>query len=128
MKYTLMIILVVAFTVGCGGEKQEPAMSHDNHAAMEKAAAPSDQEKLIYYTCPTLEHKHIHSPEAGECPECGSTLVKGVVTSKDMLEYWGCPMLIHSHIRHDEAGRCAECKMELKPMRLVQPVEAEATE
>lgn len=128
MKYILIMILTVAFTIGCGGEKQEPAMSHDNHAAMEKAATPGDSEKLIYYTCPMVEHKHIHSAEAGECPECTSTLVKGVVTSEDKGEYWGCPMLIHSHIRHDAPGRCVECKMELKPMRLVKPAEAQATE
>lgn len=127
MKYVMMLMLIAAFTVGCGGEKQEPAMSHDTHSAMAKAAAPTGEEKLIYYTCPMTEHKHIHSPEPGECPECQSALVKGVVTAEDKLEYWGCPMLIHSHIRHDTPGRCAECKMELKPMRLVPEVDTEST-
>jgi len=121
MKYLLMIVLLAAFVIGCGAEKETPATNHDghNHAAMEKVEASADEEKMIYYTCPMESHKHVHSREAGKCPECEMTLVPGVVTAEDKMEYWGCPMLIHSHIRHEESGRCEECKMELKPMRLV---------
>ncbi|MBC8344849.1 MAG: hypothetical protein ISR82_06815 [Candidatus Marinimicrobia bacterium] len=77
-----------------------------------------DNERLIYYTCPMESHKHIHSGEAGKCPECGMKLVAAVVTSEDQMEYYGCPMASHSHVRSDEPGTCDECKMKLKPMRL----------
>jgi len=121
MKYILMMFLVAVFAVSCGGEKQAPAMKHEDHAAMEKPQAAADGEKIIYYTCPMESHKHIHSSAPGTCPECNMTLVPGVITSEDKMEYYGCPMLIHSHIRHDKPGRCEECKMELKPMRLKKP-------
>ena len=122
MKYLWMTLLLAAFVVGCGGEKQAPTMKHDghDHAAMEKPQATEDVEKLIYYTCPMESHKHIHSAEAGSCSECNMTLVPAVITAEDKMEYYGCPMEIHSHIRHAEAGRCEECKMELKPMRLAK--------
>ncbi len=118
MKFLWMIALLAVFTVGCGGEKQAPAMQHDNHTDMEKTKAPADEEQLIYYTCPMESHKHIHSSEPGACTECNMTLVPAVITTAEKLEYYGCPMVIHSHVRHAEAGRCEECNMELKPMRL----------
>ena len=118
MKYLWMTALLAVFVIGCGDEKQAPAMKHDNHAAMEKTEATADSERMIYYTCPMESHKHIHSREPGTCSECNMTLVPGVITSEDKLEDYGCPMLIHSHVRQEGPGRCDECKMELKPMRL----------
>ncbi len=120
MKYLIAAIVIMAMMIGCGGQKDAPAMKSESHAGMQMAKAEASGEKLIYYTCPMESHKHIHSAEPGECGECNMKLVPGVITTEDKMEYWGCPMLIHSHIRHDAAGRCAECKMELKPMRLKQ--------
>jgi len=118
MKYLWMTALLAVFVVSCGGKKEAPAMQQDTHAAMEKTKAPSNGEKIIYYTCPMESHKHIHSSTPGTCPACNMTLVPGVITTEDQMEYYGCPMEIHSHVRHDAPGRCEECKMELKPMRL----------
>jgi hypothetical protein len=76
-------------------------------------------EILIYYTCPDPEHKHVHSSTMDQCPECGKTMVKGVVTDENRMAFYGCPMEIHSHIRAAEKGKCPECGMNLKPMRLI---------
>lgn len=125
MKVILMSFVLSVLLFACGGEKSDNNHSamkgHDEMTSHETTAAIGstiDGEKLIYYTCPMESHKHIHSREPGNCPECGMALVEGVVTSEDKMEYYGCPMLIHSHVRQDEPGRCPECKMELKPMRL----------
>lgn len=121
MKYLLLAVTVSLLLIGCG-EKQEPAHNEmTSHKEMPAAKAATDGEKMIYYTCPMESHKHVHSREAGTCPECGMTLVEGVVTSADKMDYYGCPMLIHSHVRQEEPGRCPECNMELKPMRLKEP-------
>ena len=93
---------------------------YSDQSMAEEAAAYADHEKLIYYTCPVPEHKHIHHAEKGKCEDCGAVLVPGVITSENDKEYYGCPMLIHSHIRQDEPGNCAECGMRLMPMRLVK--------
>ena len=93
-------------------------MDHQEHSMDKTEMAQMTEEQLIYYTCPMEEHKHVHSAEPGDCPDCGMKLVAGVVTSEDKMEYYGCPMLTHSHVRSDSAGTCAECGMELKPMRL----------
>ena len=117
MKYIGSALFLAIILIGCGA-KETPAKAEHEHDSMQGMAATMDEEKLIYYTCPMDEHKHIHSREAGNCPECNMELVAGVITTEENKEYYGCPMLIHSHVRHDEPGRCAECKMELKPMRL----------
>ncbi len=118
MRYLIALVLISGLMISCGDKEEAPALKHDGHADMEMSKTPAGEEKLIYYTCPMESHKHIHSREAGTCPECDMTLVPGVVTTEDKMDYWGCPMLIHSHIREDAPGRCVECKMELKPMRL----------
>lgn len=122
MKYILTIGVTAVFLVACGGQK-DTSHTDKKERPMHEAAdhAMAEGERLIYYTCPMDSHKHVHSREAGKCPECSMDLVEGVVTTEEQMEYWGCPMLIHSHIRHDEAGTCAECKMKLKPMRLKTP-------
>lgn len=121
MRYLLIALMSVAFLVACGNKVDHQAMNHAEHdmGKMEMAKAEKvDTEKRIYYTCPMDEHKHVHSREAGKCPECSMDLVEGVLTTEDQMEYWGCPMLTHSHVRETESGRCDECKMMLKPMRL----------
>ncbi|MCF7824158.1 MAG: hypothetical protein K9N35_08315 [Candidatus Marinimicrobia bacterium] len=118
MKLIISMIFIAALLVSCGN-KDEMAMKTEQTKPMHQAQMmDAGGEKLIYYTCPMESHKHVHSAEAGNCPECGMALVEGVVTSVDKMEYYGCPMEIHSHIRKDTPGRCEECKMELKPMRL----------
>ena len=57
-------------------------------------------------------HKHVHSAEPGNCPECNMTLVAGVTTTEEKREYYGCPMEAHSHVRSDKPGSCEECGME----------------
>jgi hypothetical protein len=118
IKLTIGIIALI-FVFSCG--KKDDAKvehNHDMHAMESKDSASGEQ--TIYYTCPMDSHKHVHASEAGKCPECGMTMVKGVVTSVDKMEYYGCPMETHSHIRSDNPGKCPECKMELKPMRLAK--------
>jgi len=117
MKYLWMTAFIGVLLVSCGKEKPATAMKHDTHAAMEMTKTTADGEKIIYYTCPMESHKHVHSKEPGNCPECNMTLVPAVITTVDKMDFYGCPMEIHSHVRQDSAGRCPECKMELKPMR-----------
>ncbi len=120
MRY-LFILTIALFLFACG--QKEEAKTEDMHQyhSMDKTEmADMAEEQVIYYTCPMAEHKHIHSAQPGQCPDCGMELVAGVVTSEDKMEYYGCPMLTHSHVRFDSAGTCAECGMELKPMRLVK--------
>lgn len=117
----LFFVIIALFLFACGQkEEAKTEHRHNDHEMKESASAGMAEEKVIYYTCPMAEHKHIHSAQPGQCPECGMELVAGVITSEDKMEYYGCPMLIHSHVRSDSAGTCAECGMELKPMRLIK--------
>jgi len=121
MKY-LMFICAMTVLINCGGKDQVPASKQVAPAvAQETTAAAEKGERLIYYTCPMPEHKHVHSMEPGNCPECGMQLVPAVVTTPEQAEFYGCPMEIHSHVRQAGPGRCPECKMKLEPMRLVKP-------
>jgi hypothetical protein len=120
MRY-LSILFVFLIVAACGESEQAQTKDvHEEHRMEAADTTRAADEQLIYYNCPMEEHKHVHSGEPGECPECGMTLVAGVVTSEDKMEYYGCPMEIHSHVRSDEPGTCDECGMELKPMRLVK--------
>jgi len=95
--------------------QMESEMDHErehDHSSMNKT------ENVAYYTCPMESHKHIHSQEAGTCPECGMKLVAAVEVSSEDADYFGCPMPEHSHVRADEAGKCPECGMNLKPYKL----------
>jgi len=108
--------------------KMPKGMNHDtdhdhNQMSMNSAGKMdhnqmSKAENIAYYTCPMESHKHIHSAEAGACPECGMALVAATEVSPDQADYFGCPMPSHSHIRADEAGQCPECGMNLKPYKL----------
>ena len=99
-----------------GGE--ERVQQNDLMETEQVEAGEGLVEEVIYYTCPMEEHSHIHSSEAGECPECGMALVAAVETTEENAEFYGCPMEEHSHVRSSEPGRCPECGMFLKPMRL----------
>ncbi len=115
MRYLLFFsFFIFLFSFSCTEQKsaQDKTPAADTIAKVE--------EKIIYYTCPMEEHKHVHSDSAGTCSECGMALVAAVVTSEDKMEFYGCPMLAHSYVRSDQPGTCAECGMKLKPMRLVK--------
>lgn len=117
MKYIGLSLFLSLFLIGCGSKEAPPEQPQEK-MDMQATSMAVDGERVIYYTCPMEEHKHVHSKEPGTCTECNMQLVAGVVTSEENMAYYGCPMLIHSHIRHSEPGRCEECRMELKPMRL----------
>lgn len=120
MRYLFTLSAALIF-FACGQkEEARTEISHQEHDMMQPDTTTMAEEKLIYYTCPMEEHKHVHSGKPGTCPECGMDLVAGVVTDTTRMEYYGCPMEIHSHIRSDESGTCQECGMKLKPMRLVK--------
>ena len=116
-RISAMLLVSMVMLLGCA---QNDAHAGHDHAEMDRNAKmmATTEEQLIYYTCPMVEHKHIHSGEPGTCSECGMTLVAGVTTTEEKGEYYGCPMLIHSHVRQDSSGTCDECGMKLKPMRL----------
>ncbi|MBC8403141.1 MAG: hypothetical protein H8E14_16765 [Candidatus Marinimicrobia bacterium] len=125
-----IVALALIGLVACGGKKQPEhkmasgspeTMAMADHEKMKMGGemkGMSDQEQLIYYTCPMEKHKHIHSQEAGNCTECGMKMVEAVVTTEDQAEFYGCPMEAHSHVRSDKPGVCESCGMKLKPMRL----------
>ncbi|NQV50971.1 MAG: hypothetical protein HQ507_10760 [Candidatus Marinimicrobia bacterium] len=102
-------------------------MSHANHdhskmnmssdSKMDQGQMNST-ESIVYYTCPMESHKHVHSQNPGDCPECGMTLVPVVETATVEADFYGCPMPEHSHVRADAAGKCPECGMQLKPMKI----------
>jgi len=118
----IIILLVVALgMLACGGkktvDKQTKMEAHQNVTANEMSESIKG-EKVMYYTCPMESHKHVHSQEAGKCPECGMNLVAVVVADANNNDFYGCPMPIHSHVRSDQPGKCDECGMNLKPMRM----------
>jgi len=119
MRY-LFFVFIALFLFACGKDQAHHDHSQKIHGMPKEDVTKPSDERLIYYTCPMAEHKHIHSAQPGQCPDCGMELVAGVVTSEDKMDYYGCPMLTHSYVRSDTAGTCADCGMELKPMRLVK--------
>ena len=116
MKQVILFATLIIL-VGCGQQQSDNSEAVSDDSVVAQVA---DYERIIYYTCPMDEHKHVHSDKPGKCTECDMALVPGVITQMDKAEYYGCPMLIHSHIRSEAPGKCAECGMELMPMRLVQ--------
>lgn len=115
-----LTLLLIAY--GC--EKKEksakPAPEESATAATpeEVSETVSKEEMTMYYTCPMEAHKHVHSDQPGNCPECGAELVPAVKVEEANAEFYGCPMPEHSHVRHDEPGTCEECGMKLVPMKL----------
>ncbi len=132
MKRINIVIIALALIglVACGGKKQpehkmtsgsSETMAMADHEKMKmegEMKGMQDEEQLIYYTCPMESHKHVHSQEAGKCPECGMNMVAAVATTADKAEFYGCPMEAHSYVRSDKPGVCEDCGMKLKPMRL----------
>lgn len=117
MKRILLISLmgVILGLTACQGKKDShEGNDHSKAEPVHKMA----EEQLVYYTCPMESHKHIHSAEPGNCPECGMKMVQAVMTNVETADYYGCPMPSHSHVRSENPGNCNECGMELKPMRL----------
>ncbi len=120
-KYMLSLLgLSLLVIVGCCKVKTETMDDHSMSGMAAMNAKMVDGERLIYYTCPMESHKQVHSTEPGQCPDCGMTLVAGVITTTAEMDYYGCPMPEHSHVRSDQPGTCAECGMQLKPMRMVR--------
>ncbi len=118
MKQTIIILSVgLLVLIGCG-KKAEHDHAMDKNTKMN--AMVSQEEKIIYYTCPMESHKHIHSREVGKCTECNMDMVKAVITAEEKMEYWGCPMEPHGHVRKEQSGTCDDCGMKLKPMRLTE--------
>lgn len=128
---SVMIVVLMMVLIACGGKNEtqsqgqssipETTQKMEGHESMkmeEQKKHISESEQLVYYTCPMESHKHVHSDEPGNCPECGMKMVATVVTTEESAEYFGCPMESHSHIRSDKPGKCSECGMNLEPMRL----------
>ncbi len=115
---TTIVALILIWGCGQNKETKVEKADHSEHKMDLAADSSGAEEKLIYYTCPMKEHKHIHSAVPGICSECNMEMAAGVTTSKEKMEYYGCPMEIHSHVRSDKEGTCKDCGMDLKPMRL----------
>ena len=117
----LFLIFPLLFAqIGCSKNEEHSGQTADKKTVSDESESYSQTgDRFIYFTCPDANHSHIHSLEAGNCPECGKVLVRAVVTTKENIEFYGCPMEIHSHIRTSEVGKCPECGMNLKPMRLI---------
>lgn len=123
MKITqITILLVVPFLLlACGGKKTADEQTKQEVQAVSTHEMPDSEieDNVMYYTCPMESHKHVHSQEAGNCPECGMALVAVVVVGdENNMDFYGCPMPVHSHVRSDQPGKCDECGMDLMPMRL----------
>ena len=124
MKKIILIILSLALIVNCGGGKDTKTETDKSHTGHTHSSDPADKmtedEDLVYYTCPMDAHSAEYSSDPGHCPKCGMDLAAGVITAKDNSDFYGCPMLIHSHLRENKPGTCADRGMKLKPMRLIK--------
>lgn len=122
MKITqIAILLVVPFLLlACGGKKTADEQTKQEVQAISthEMSDSGIEDNVMYYTCPMESHKHIHSQEAGKCPECGMKLVAAVEGDENNADFYGCPMPVHSHVRSDQPGKCDKCGMDLIPMRL----------
>ena len=88
--------------------------------SQKKENSKTTSEDIVYYTCPMESHKHVHSQQPGNCPDCGMKLVPAVKGEEANADFYGCPMPKHSHIRHSDPGNCEECSMKRVPMKLVK--------
>ena len=131
---SVMIVVLMMVLIACGGKNEtqsqgQSSISETTHKMeghesikMEKQKTHiSESGQLVYYTCPMESHKHVHSDEPGNCPECGMKMVAAVVTTEKSAEYFGCPMKSHSHIRSVKPSTCDQCGMKLVPIRLKKP-------
>lgn len=115
--FTSILGLILGLTA-CQSKKESSAR---NDHSKDEMAKPMVEENLVYYTCPMESHKHVHSQEPGNCPECGMKMVQAVTANAETADYYGCPMPDHSHVRSENPGNCSECGMTLKPMKLKNP-------
>lgn len=122
MKTTQFIIwLVIALgLLACGGKKtaEEQTKLEVQAVSTHEISNSVIGDKVMYYTCPMVAHKHVLSQKAGQCPECGMELRAVVEGDENNMDFYGCPMVEHSHVRSDQPGKCDECGMDLMPMRL----------
>ncbi|MEE9165939.1 MAG: heavy metal-binding domain-containing protein [Candidatus Neomarinimicrobiota bacterium] len=116
--HILFVSLLWVGFFACAQEKKGEETEGPPAVAEEPAAEVAQGEKIMYYTCPMEAHKHVHSQEAGNCPDCGMDLVSVVQTDGTDFEFYTCPMPEHSHVRHSEPGECDECGMKLLPVKL----------
>lgn len=113
IRKTIYLTFLAQFIlVSCQQQNQETVNKGQTEISHSK------KQNVYYYTCPMVEHKHVHNDKPGECPECRMELVAAIAVSGDSIEYYGCPMLSHSNIRHNRSGKCDLCDMDLLPMRL----------
>ncbi len=119
IQITIWLVLALGL-LACGGKKtaEKQTIQEIQGVAAHEMSESIKGDKVMYYTCPMESHKHIHSQEAGKCPECGMELVAVVEADEGNKDFYGCPMPIHSHVRSDQPGKCDECGMDLKPMRM----------
>ncbi len=117
MKQILLTSIMGIILVLTACQSKKDSHAGQDHSKTESAHKMAE-EQLVYYTCPMESHKHVHSQEPGNCPECGMKMVQAVMTDTKSAEYYGCPMPSHSHVRSENPGNCNECGMVLKPMRL----------
>lgn len=116
--HIVLTALAVVGLFACAREKKAEEAEAPPAVAEAPATEVTIGEKIMYYTCPMEAHKHVHSHEPGNCPDCGMDLVRVVQTDETDFEFYTCPMPEHSHIRHSEPGECEECGMKLVPARL----------
>jgi predicted RNA-binding Zn-ribbon protein involved in translation (DUF1610 family) len=118
-QITIWLVLVLGL-LACGGKKtaEKQTSQEVQGVATHEMSESIKGDKAMYYTCPMETHKHIHSQEAGKCPECGMELVAVIEADESNKDFYGCPMPMHSHVRSDQPGKCDECGMDLMPMRL----------
>ena len=114
-----IIVATILGLVACNSEKttMDNSKQGDKTMHVKETSESMAENAVVYYTCPMESHKHIHSQEAGKCPECSMSLVAVVEGDMNDVDFYGCPMVEHSYVRSDEPGTCAECGMTLMPLK-----------
>ena len=114
-----IIVATILGLVACNNEKttMDNSKHGDKTMHVKETSESMAENAVVYYTCPMEAHKHVHSDEAGKCPECGMELVAVVAGDENIKDFYGCPMIEHSHVRNNEPGTCAECGMALVPLK-----------
>ena len=118
-RITLWLVVSIGL-LACSGKKtvEEQTKQEVPAVATHEMSNSIIGDKVVYYTYPMEDHKHVHSHEAGKCPECGMELVAVVEGDESNNDFYGCPMPEHSHVRSNQPGKCGECGMDLVPIRL----------
>ena len=118
-QITIWLVVSLGMLV-CGGKKsaEEQTKQEVPAVATHEMYESIIVDKVMYYTCPMEDHKHVHNHVAGKYPECGVELVAVVMGDESNRDFYSCPMAEHSHVRNDQPGKCGEGGMELVPIRL----------